>query len=230
MATATEIIKASLRRIAAIESESTPTTQELSDGLEALNDLIESWSGQYGLIYAVSRETFTLTPNKDTYTIGPSGDFNTSRPRKIKHAVLIDGNISYRVRIINYREYDWIPNRSVFAQPTRLYYIHEYPVGKVLFDYRPDRTYQITLTLQQALPTFPDLTTDVSYPPDYVRALKNNLAIEISSEYGIDPSPTVIAAARSSIRNLITQNTRIQPLRTPPGIEGNSRYNIYADE
>lgn len=230
MTTSTVIINNALRRLGMIESGASGSVSELDDGLESLNDMIQSWSSVEGLRYEADREDFPITSLVKKYTIGAMGDFNTSRPRKILNATIFRNDITYRLRLITYREIDWIANSNVVALPSRLYYRKEYPLGTLEFDYMPDQDYTLRITSIKELPEFPDLTTDISYPGEYIRALKAALAVEIAPEYGIEPSAGLVSAGRAAMESIVTQSTKIQPLRTPPGLTKSSRYNIYADE
>ena len=52
------------------------------------------------------------------------------------------------------------------------------------------------------------LADDLPYPPEWIRAIKYNLAIEIAPEYGFSASPELIALARESkdivMRSMVT--------------------------
>lgn len=83
MATVRDIIAGSLRLISVVAAGETPTAQEQADALVSLNDMIETWSNEGLMIFKTDREVFPLTSGKSSYTIGPLGDFATSRPMQV---------------------------------------------------------------------------------------------------------------------------------------------------
>lgn len=213
-----------------VQSGHDATNTEFADGLESLNDMILSWSSLEGMQFEPEREEFAVIAGVKKYTIGLGQTFNSTRPRKVLNAILLRNNISYALRIIRHREMDSIANGNVIALPSRIYYRQEYPHGTLELDYEPDQNYTLLLTALKELPQFPDLTTEIAYPGEYVRALKAALAVEIASEYGMEASNSIVSIGRSALENIMAQSSKIQPLRTPPGLSKSSRYNIYADE
>jgi hypothetical protein len=60
-----------------------------SDALDELNTMIGSWSLQPLTIPVIAREVFSLTSDIGVYTIGPGGDFDTSRPPSLTGAAIL---------------------------------------------------------------------------------------------------------------------------------------------
>jgi hypothetical protein len=73
------------------------------------------------------------------------------------------------------------------------------------------------------------LSTEMSFPPGYLRAFRYNLACELAPEFGVEPSPTVSRIAMYSKRNLKRINNPDDIMALPYSIVGTrQRYNIYA--
>jgi hypothetical protein len=73
------------------------------------------------------------------------------------------------------------------------------------------------------------LTTQLTFPPGYMRAFTYNLACEIAPEFGIEPSPQVQRIAMTSKRNLKRINNPNDVMSIPYGVVANKqRFNIYA--
>jgi hypothetical protein len=73
------------------------------------------------------------------------------------------------------------------------------------------------------------LSTEMSFPPGYLRAFRYNLACELAPEFGVEPSPTVSRIAMYSKRNLKRINNPDDIMALPYSIVGNrQRYNVYA--
>lgn len=70
MATAQAILTRSLRLLGVIESGNSPTAEELSDGLESLNAIIETWQTDDRAYFSQVDSTFTLTTGTGQYAIG----------------------------------------------------------------------------------------------------------------------------------------------------------------
>ncbi len=59
-----------------------------ADFLLRLNGLVSSWQAQSETVLAIERTIFPVIANKQTYTIGPGGDYNVPRPVGIRGAGL----------------------------------------------------------------------------------------------------------------------------------------------
>ena len=108
MATVRDLIKGSLRLLGAIDPGENVSSEEAADGLVTLNEIIESLSLDRLLIYEYKREKFDLVPSQSSYTIGASGNFNTTRPQKIEIAALeIQSTIPYELPIEILNDQQW---------------------------------------------------------------------------------------------------------------------------
>ena len=58
----------------------TPSAADIQLVLRRLNSMVNSWAIQSLTVPAVQRQVFPLIANKQTYTIGPGGDFDLPRP------------------------------------------------------------------------------------------------------------------------------------------------------
>ena len=73
------------------------------------------------------------------------------------------------------------------------------------------------------------LTTDLFFPPGYLRAFTYNLAMEIAPEFGVEPSPQVQRIAMTSKRNLKRINNPDDVMSMPYAIVATrQRFNVYA--
>jgi len=64
----------------------TEAPEDLTDGLIALNGLVDSWSSQRLLVYTIRADRYPVTPSQASYTIGPGSDFDAPRPTRITAA------------------------------------------------------------------------------------------------------------------------------------------------
>lgn len=212
MGTARDLIKNSLRLIGALSTGETPSADEAQDGLLALNNLIDSWSNEKLIIHQFVREEFTLTPGTQSYTLGASGVFVTSRPIKIESASLeIQGSIPYEVpmEIIDYDEWSRISDKALQSSiPTKLYVEGSFPNSTIYLWPVPSTAEKVVLYSRKPLASLATIDSQILLPPGYQRALVYNLAIEIAPEYGKEPLSTVVMIAQEAKENI--KRTNIQ--------------------
>jgi len=226
---ANSIIKAALRRLVVVPSGGTPSTNQYTDGLEVLNDLIKSWSADLSLVYEDTRETLTIPAGTKSFTMGATGDQVTTRPLEIRLATLTVGNIDYPMSEMDEKTYQSFSNKNDVRQPFRYYYRNTYPNGTMYFESTTNVQFSLTINSIKQLTNFPDGTTEIDLPEHYERALKANLAIEIADEMGAGKrvTPLMMKAAEESKKIIIGLATDIVPSRTD--IPSYGHYNIEAD-
>ena len=226
---ANTIITAALRDLLVVEGSKSPTAAQLSQGLEVLNDLVNSWSAQNDLVYEDTMEELAIPAGTQSITIGATGTLVTARPLRLSVATLKSGSTEYSMRLIDEIQYNNFSNKSSVGLPSRIYYRNTWPNGTIYFEYTTDIPYTLTLTSIKQLSTFPDGTTDVSLPDHYQRALKKNLAIEIAPSMGAGNriTPIMMQQAEESRTAVIGQAVDVVPSRTE--LRDRLNYNISAD-
>lgn len=213
--TAGDIINKAFKKVGV----DTPDTDQDAEGLDALNNLLLSWSIEGLVVPFVIRETFTLTVGDAEYTIGSGADFNTVRPFKISDAYLKDGTTSYPLNVSPLKEYNDVVSKANGGRPKNLYYLSEIPEGKILFDLEPDVAYTLHLDSWKTITEFALTTTTIAsilIPNEYKRALIFNLAIDLSSDEDYQLSADVFTVANESkevIRTLNASNIWPQKVR-----------------
>ncbi len=80
MATGQTLIDRACRLLGAVESGESASSEESSDGLIALNALLDSWTNERNLVYSISDISKAMTVGDASYTIAAAGDFVTARP------------------------------------------------------------------------------------------------------------------------------------------------------
>jgi len=213
--TVNELILGALRKLKVKEAGESLTANEAADGLVALNDLLEEWNLQPLMQPAKTQLTQVLTASDGTYTFGAGGD-NSTRPVKITKAFIRDSsnNIDYPLRIIGNEEYSMITFKTTSSTyPFNLYYRAEYPLGVVELFPVPTSGFTLYLEVQATLSTYTSGTTSVDLPPGYLKAIKDNLAVQISPEYR-DPSPTTVAQANNGIAWIKRMNSQDRVVMT----------------
>lgn len=208
MATGTTLITGALRLLGVIESGETPSDDELDDGLESVNAMLDSWRNDDLMCYALQEESLTLADGDASYTVGSGGDLDTTRPVSIEAAWIVDSDISYTVVIITDLEYAAIPDKTTEADwPDRLVYRPTMATGTIVVYPVPNATRTLKLLTRVPL-TALTLADTVSLPPGWERAIKHNLAVEIAPEYQTSAPPGVERIAINSKRSIRKVNRR----------------------
>ena len=241
--TGNDLIKAAMRLIQVTAVDVDLTAQELRDGLESLNRMLDSWSLDELMLYQVIREPFQLVSGQNPYSIGLGGDFNTVRPTKIVGAYLTLNNgsipVDYPMDVIQYDDYNAIRLKTLSTNfPNYIYYQPSFPIGEIyiypVFTPNDPATIgpaYITLTSWKPLPIIADPTAPLEFPPGYWEAIVFNLAVRLAEEYQFSIREATIALATNALKRLKRMNQRTNTLNTDVALMNTSqlRYNIYAD-
>jgi hypothetical protein len=231
--TAQNLITRAYRLCGAISSGQEPTSDESDDGLEALNEMLTSWSEQNITVPYRVEDVATLQAGKTSYTIGIGGDINTERPLSVQEAWLVDASgSSYEFEItMMLREYARIVLKNQLQRPYRAWYEPTYPLGTLTLDGMPDQVYTLNFWSLKQLTEFSALTTESVLPVAYDRAMRFNLAIELGGELGNPLDARVVQIARDSFKNIKNANMarRVSKLSTDTALSWGRKYNIYTD-
>lgn len=224
MATALDIIKGALRNLGVLGRGASLSAEDSANALEALNQLLGTWSAEGLMVVSRTREELPIATQASSYTIGSGGDLNTVRPVSIEAATIRDGGTDYPLRLITVERYNQIATKSAAGRPERLYYESSYPLARLYFDLRPSTSSTLILDTLKPFTAFAGLTTAVSLPGEYERALKFNLAVDIAPEYGKGNSTpgAVIQNAGASKAAIENRNaaSRVPALDIDAGLSG----------
>ena len=217
--TATQIIKSALRKIGAIADGETPESSEMADGLEALNIMVKAWQAEGLRLWLQDEETVTLVVNQTTYTFGSGGvNFTTGKPLEIIEARYHYDDSGNEIPMIKWsrQEYFDQPLKTAIGVSTQFYYEPLLSTGKffiwpVLGASSSD---DIRVTARTVVEDFDTLTNNPDLPPEWLRAIIFNLAVDIYPEYWRkDPPRTLLLKAeqfRNTLMNFDREDTYIE--------------------
>lgn len=232
MTTSLDLITRAMRLSRVIGKGETPDASEAQDGLESLNSMLDSWQIERLFVYAIRTEQFTWTANTQAMTIGAAGNWVTDLPTRVDDASSFTINsIDYPVRLIDKDAWSAIPAKTTTSTFPFWIYPEYSPTLVTLYGYPlPSASITFNLRTWKQLQQFTDLTTVLSLPPGYKRAIVYSLAEEFGGEFGVEVPPKVeriAAKARSNIKR-INQTPNI--MASEVGYM-NRRYvgNVYAD-
>lgn len=228
-----------MRLVGAIAVGETPDDSESATGLSVLNDMVDSWQTERLMIFTITIGEFSLTPGVQVYTYGTGGTFNAPRPTRIERASIVSlSNPAQPLEIkIDYlTDRDWQEDYPVKNIPTTLplavYDDGAFPFRNLSYWPIPTVAVKTRLYSWTALRQFPDLCTDITFPPGYSKALRYNLAVDIAAEFPGNPSvlPQVMNIANESKGLLKSINLPIVETTGDPALIGEGgRYNFYDD-
>jgi hypothetical protein len=231
--TAGDQIKGALRLIGQLAEAEEPSAATANDSLNVLNQMIDSWNTERLSVYATQDQVFSWPPGFITRTLGPTGDFVGNRPILVDDATYFRdpaSGISYGIKLINQQQYNGIAVKTVTSTYPQVMFVNMtypditmtvYPVPTKVLEWHIVSVLQLTQPAQ--------FSTQLSFPPGYMRAFKYNLACELAPEFGVEPSPTVARIAMTSKRNLKRINNPDDIMAMPYSIVATrQRFNIFA--
>lgn len=202
----TDLVNLALRKLRVLAPNETPTATEYSDALITLNLMMDAWTADSCFIFARTRTPFQLTSTQFVYTVGPSGNFNMTRPIRLESVGLILDNsianpLEVPVELLLYSdEYAGIVNKTLVATyPRKCWYNPTYPLGTIyLWPVPSGANIYLVLYTNNLLSQFVTTGDTVALPPGYANALVYNLAIELAEDYGVTPTANIQELASNS--------------------------------
>jgi len=205
MATVRDLISSSLRKITVLGAGENMTAEDATDGLNSLNQMLDSWSADGQVIYSRSVNTKALSSGVLTYTMGPGGDIDTARPVSITEATITLNQIVTPLQIWGAETYSTLGFPSLQGIPSNIYVNNSVPLLTLQLYPVPIGGLTLTLYSMKKLSDF-GLNDTVILPPGYERALIYNLAVEIAPEYEREASATVKNIASDSLSTIKRNN------------------------
>ncbi len=234
MNTALDLITLALKDLGALGIGQAISAEDTADALATLNQMLGQWQGERLSVYH-EIDVALRAIGAQTYTIGPGGDFNTPRPTDIKAAFvrLTSGATpaDYPVTVIRSREdYDRIAVKGLATLPDSVFYDSAYPLGNLLWYPVPGPQYELHVSVLETLPQFATANAAVSLPPEYMAAIRYNLACYLAPSYQIEPTRALVTLAGNAKRVIKRMNVQIPSMTMPAGLASmGGRYNIYSD-
>lgn len=224
MATVNDLISASLRSIGVLAAGESPTFQDSSDGLVSLNGLADQWAAESLMIYTTDSGDFTFS-GAGSYTVGVGGNCPILRPvlHDLITVVWFDSSLTpipIEYPLTKFTDDAWfnVTNKTMTStQPSHYWWKADFPLAEITLwpipsanAFRFGRIYY-----PQQVSEFTALTQTVVLPPGYRRMIVSNLALELCSDYGVDPAPSLVKAATDSLAVVRRANRRISDLSFP---------------
>lgn len=233
MATAGDQINRALRLLGILAEGETPSAETSADALVALNQMIESWNTERLSVFNTVDQVFNWPAGEYIRTLGPTGDFVGTRPVLLDDATYYRDpgtNVSFGIKFINQQQYDGIAVKTVTSTYPQVIWVNmEYPNITMTIYPKPTRLVEWHFISVDELSQPASLSTDLYFPPGYLRAFAYNLACELAPEFGVEPSPQVQRIAMTSKRNLKRINNPDDVMSMPYSLVATrQRFNVYS--
>lgn len=232
MTTSLDMITRAMRLARVIGKGEIPDDDESQDGLVALNTMLDSWQIERLFVYAIRTEQFTWTSGSQTQTIGAAGNWVTDLPTRVDPSSSFTINtIDYPVSFIDKDAWSAIPAKTTTSTFPFWVYVEYSPTLVTLYGYPlPNASITFNLRTWKQLQQFTDLTTPLSLPPGYKRAIELSLAEEYGQEFGMPVSPDLGRLASRARANIKRINQTSNIMNSEVGYM-NRRFtgNVYAD-
>lgn len=233
MSTTRELITGALRLINVIQQNEVATADDMNISLSALDAMIDSWSTDMLSIYVLKPYYFPTVAGQKNYTLGAGGDWNIPRPMAVQRmTVSYNGSLTFNpltglyslaisqttldipLESLTDAQYAAIPVKDQPATYALKYYDNgNYPLRTISLWPVPTTSQPMTVWTWQPLGTYATLDEQLNLPRGYERALRFNLAVELSAEFGKLPAPDVMRIADESYAALKRMNSRNQIMR-----------------
>jgi hypothetical protein len=212
-----DIIKGAMRAVNILSAGRQPTADESADYLAILNQFLDSCNAERLMVFTIPRQVFNLTLGQQAYRVGTGGDFNIPRPARIEMiTVLWFGNPAQPAEIgldmLDEKGWASIPVKNLGAAlPQKVWDDLGFPFRTLNFWPFPTVQIQAVLYTWQALTFFPNLATQLTFPPGYLEFLRWNLALRLDNA---QITPQVVQLAAESKARIKGFNQPILTLNT----------------
>jgi len=236
--TALDIITNAMKKANVIEAGEDVPPDEAQDGLEDLNDMIDSWQIERLMLWAVQRQVFNLVGGQQAYKMGTGApDFNVPRPVRIDRISIISlGNPAQPMELpIEYStvaQWQAIPVKQIYSSlPQGVFDDQGFPWRTLTYWCIPTDPVATAIYTWMQLQQFGDLYTDYSFPPGYADAIKWNLAFRFAGQFGPYVPPQVQLMAIESRAKIKSLNIPVIDLLCDDALVGRGRrqYNWITD-
>lgn len=163
----------------------TLTSDQQSDGLDRLNDLINLWQTQGIKLFLDYEHTVTLVAGQQMYSFRSGGDVNVTRPLEVKHASYWDSSsVSRPLNPISRQEWSSLPNRTQTGSVNEYFVEKLYDRLNLYLSQTPDATAAtgtLRVVVRAQATNLTSIGAAVVFPAEWAMALRWGLADELSS-------------------------------------------------
>jgi hypothetical protein len=187
------IVKAAMRKIGALAQGQTPSTEDYTNGTEALNNLVAEFQTLGMPLWSKKELNITFIVNQKAYTIGVGQTINTAFPLKVLQAwtTLISGTGSrQQLEPRSVYDYNILPSdTTTTGSPSTYEYQPFINYGVLKVWPAPDATVaglkQLTISYMAPFEDFVSSADTPYFPKEWNNALVYGLAALLAPEWGV---------------------------------------------
>lgn len=227
------IITASYGDLGVIATPAELTAYQADDALLRLNGLVNSLAAQTQSMPFIARQVFPVVANQATYTMGPGGDFNTSRPEGLTGAGLLLNSSNPPVEIprglLTDDGYEAIQIKDLTNTLwTNVYFNATYAGGWATVTLWPVPTTSqndCVLYRRDIIQGFATLDTAYDFPYGYAEMFQYNLDLRLARPNGVPLAAIgdLVQMAQQSLGIIKRANYTLTDLPTDPALTRNIR-------
>jgi hypothetical protein len=199
------VVYGALRICGAYNAANIPRAEQVTDAIDALDMMLKSWAMD-GFLWLRKFIYVTLVAAQNSYDIGAAStdgihsdvaatvDF-LQRPIRVFYPTryLTDGTETPLGEPLSRSDWSALPNKTTTGSVVSVYYDPQIAMGKLYVWPTPATgvTDKIKLTVERMLEDVGDDDSTYDLPPEALRMLKFNLALEIAPEYSVPPKQLI---------------------------------------
>lgn len=227
--TASTILSAAFKDLGVLGVGETMSANMAQDGLYWLNSYVDQLATQPAAMPFIARQQFDVVANQSTYTMGPGGDFDTTRPTGLTGAGLLlmqSGAPPVEIPrgLLTDDAYQAIQLKTLTSQLwTDVYFNPTYGGGLAsifLWPTPTTSTNKCILYRLDVLGGFADLTTAYDFPYGYQSLYEYGVAELLGTPYAVPDAilARVMTFAAKALRLVKRTNNRINDLPADPSL------------
>lgn len=199
-----QIITQALRKIQVGVGGETLATEYTAIGIDALNTLLRSWAADGVRLWLNETQNYALVDGTSAYTLSP-------RVLEVYQAYRRASNNDVPVRLITREEYARLPDKTTEGAPTQVWVDRRRTsvvatVWPVPGSAEASASMALRLDVKRQIEDVTATSEDVEFPPEWLKALVYNLAVEIAPDFNKVPSPLVLQTASDTYDALSSQD------------------------
>lgn len=164
-----------------------PDSDQLADGMRRLCDVINLWQTQGLKLFTLENLEIPLTAGKSTYSLGPGGDVDMTKPLRGLQGYILQavGNSRRPLTVMSWDDYMRLSQVTGNDGMVNSFFINKQSSMLYVFFWNtPDITEASNtahILFQRQAPNPINLTDDVSFPQEWRIALRWGLADELAT-------------------------------------------------
>lgn len=179
-----EIIKDALLLVSGIEDNETPDTYQIDIASRALNRMFKSWTPKGLKLWTTKEGELYLARGQNSYTLGPGGDLNITRPLTCENFRRFLDNTEVPIEKVGRSIFQAQANKSAKGPAVMAYYDPQLDSGVLYVWPTPDngRT-RLLFDYRSYIEDMDTATDNVHFPSEWLDAIVYNLAARLAPMY-----------------------------------------------